>query len=384
MEFFDEHLSGFLLEVRPSGRKTYAQRYTDHYGRQHQYKIGDATIISLGEAKQIAKQVLSQVILGSNPQDTRKNLRTMPTLTQFVHQRYYPYIESYKISPHIDEGVFRRYILPFIGSRPMAEVQTQDVLALMASMKKRGLGPASIQRTLQVLRYAYSLAIKRWRIPGLVHNPTEGIKEPVTPKRTRYLSEDELQRLLNTLQGDRDQRAAQAAILILLTGARRMEILGARWEWVDHQKATLLVPRSKNGKPRHIVLNDRAIQLIGALPRQDNNPYLFPHPRTGLPYPIEKSWNRIRKAAQLPDLRIHDLRHSFASFLVNQNVSLYVVKDLLGHASISTTQRYAHLTQGTKKQAVELVTTLAPFQSMGSHSNNCIKDDTKHHTSDDC
>ena len=118
---------------------------------------------------------------------------------------------------------------------------------------------------------------------------------------------------------------------MLLTGARRNEITHAKWEHLDWEKRTLLVPLSKSGKPRSIALNAAAMDLLRSIRPGHGNPYIFPSPVTGQPSPsLHFPWQRIRVRAGLPDLRLHDLRHSFASFLVNRGISLYVVQGLLG------------------------------------------------------
>jgi integrase len=148
-------------------------------------------------------------------------------------------------------------------------------------------------------------------------------------------------------------------MLLLLTGARRNEITQAKWEYVNWQRRTLLVPLSKSGKPRAIALNAQALELLSAIKRVDGNPYIFPSELTGRPSPsLYFPWDRIRERAGLYSVRLHDLRHSFASFLVNQGVSLYVVQGLLGHSHARTTQRYAHLAQETLLDAAQVVGTI--------------------------
>ena len=141
----------------------------------------------------------------------------------------------------------------------------------------------------------------------------------------------------------------------MLTGGRRNEITHARWDCVDIEKGTLLVPLSKSGKPRTIALNQPASELIRRLPSRGQSDWLFPSPKTGKPCPsLYYPWDRVRKRAGLGDLRLHDLRHSYASNLVNGGVSLYLVQQLLGHSSPQTTQRYAHLERDTLTQASEI------------------------------
>ena len=143
-------------------------------------------------------------------------------------------------------------------------------------------------------------------------------------------------------------------MLLLLTGARRREITQAKWEHVDWEKRVLLVPVSKSGRPRIVALNAAAFALLRSIPRDPESPYVFPGRLVGVFYP----WDRIRRRAGLPDVRLHDLRHSFASILVNQGVSLYIVQGLLGHASPRMTQRYAHLAPQTLLDAAEVVSSV--------------------------
>jgi integrase len=142
--------------------------------------------------------------------------------------------------------------------------------------------------------------------------------------RQRFLSPEETKRLMASISKDQNQAAAHAIMLLLLTGARRHEITLAKWEHVDWEKRALLVPVSKSGRPRIVALNAAALALLRSIPRDPESSHVFPSRLVGLFYP----WDRIRQRAGLPDVRLHDLRHSFASFLVNQGVSLYVIQGL--------------------------------------------------------
>src|SRR5262245_55326186 len=176
---------------------------------------------------------------------------------------------------------------------------------------------------------------------------------------SRYLSRLEAARLLGSIRADENQIAAKAIMLLFLTGGRRSEVTQAQWSYVDWQRGTLFVPKSKNGQPRYIQLNSRAIELLRSVARADSNPYIFPAPTTGRPMPhLFFPWDRIRKRAALQDVRLHDLRHSFASFLVNNGEDLYEVQKLLGHSNPRTTQRYAHLSRERLARAAEVVASI--------------------------
>ena len=201
-------------------------------------------------------------------------------------------------------------------------------------------------RKTMIVALARKLLIALWRL----------VREAPDACHERFLTPEETQRLLSALDADENQIAARAIKLLLLTGARRNEVTQAKWEHVNWAQRTLLVPLSKTGRPRSIRLNSAALGILRATPRAEDNPFIFPSPTTGRPSPsLHFPWLRIRKRAGLLDVRLHDLRHSFASFLVNNGVSLYVVQGLLGHLNARTTQRYAHLANETLSDAAETV-----------------------------
>ena len=210
------------------------------------------------------------------------------------------------------------------------------------------------------------------RIACVSNNPAADLKTAPDVCRERFLTAEETHRLLKAIDADENQIAAQSIKLLLLTGARRNEITQAKWEYVDWQKKKLLVPCSKSGRPRLIQLNSAALDLMLALPREPGNAFIFPSPLTGRPSAsLHFPWTRIRKRAGLNGFRLHDLRHSFASFLVNKGVSIYVVQGLLGHANVRATQRYAHLANETLSDAAELIpAVILPVQGSATLSDH--------------
>ncbi|WP_191970230.1 tyrosine-type recombinase/integrase [Methylobacterium planeticum] len=357
-DYFDRNFTGFLLEVRASGRKTFHQRYSDERGRERQFKIGPADVLSLEQAKRKAQAIRAEAFLGSDPQRKRQAIRVVPTLAQLIRDRYIPHIQGYRRSWRSDEITLRLHALPKLGSLYLDEVTAEHVVDVVRGMKLDGYSPSTTNRVIIVLRFAYNLA-RRWKLPGASENPVTGIKLAEEHHRERFLTEVETKRLVDALSVDTNRVAANAILLLLLTGARRNEIGQAQWSYVDWRRRTLLVPLSKSGKPRRITLNAGAVALLQSVMPVPGNPFIFPCQRTGRPSPtLFSTWNRVRTRAGLPDLRLHDLRHSFASFLINRGVSLYVVQKLLGHTQIKTTQRYSHLAQETLQSAAEAAGTL--------------------------
>jgi integrase len=355
IDFFDNAVPGFLLEVRCTGGKTFYQRYREASGRERQFKIGPAHVLTVSQARRKARAVLAEAILGQDPQQQRQERRSIPTLAEFIRDSYLPYAKNVKRSWQTDETILRIHILPRFGALPLDQISNQSIADLLSRLREAGYASGTVNRVLVLLRFLFNLA-KKWAVPGAGKNPTSGLKTAPDVCRERFLTQEEAQRLLHALDADENQVAAAAIKLLLFTGARRNEITHAKWEFVNWEKRTLLVPRAKSGRARSIQLNSAALELLRAISRIDGNAFIFPSPVTGRPSPsLHFPWRRIRERAGVSDVRLHDLRHSFASFLVNQGVSLYVVQGLLGHTQARTTQRYAHLANDTLSGAAEMI-----------------------------
>ena len=216
-----------------------------------------------------------------------------------------------------------------------------------------GLAAATANHHIKLIRRMLNLAIEWSIITG--PNPASRIEMFAEDNQIeRYMEEAELQRLLQVLRTDRRQAVCRIALFLLSTGARLNEALSAKWEHVDVEKRIWRVPatNSKSKRMRAIPLNDAAMAEINALNTKSEYEHLFINKRTKLPFVnIAKVWEDLRKQAGLPKLRLHDLRHQFASFLVNDGQSLYTVQQILGHSDPSVTQRYAHLSTAALQSA---------------------------------
>lgn len=358
IDFFDVKSSGFMLEVRASGGKTFYQRYRDNRGRERQYKIGSAQVLTVRQARRKARSVLAEALLGNDPQKVREELRAIPTLAEFIRDSYLPFAKNVKRSWRTDETILRLHILPSLGRRALDEITNHEIADVIRHMRDVGYAPGTTNRALILLRFVFNLANK-WGIPGAKNNPTGGLTTAPDVYRERFLTTEEARRLLSAIETDENRVAARAIKLLLLTGARRNEITYAKWEYVNWDQRTLLVPRSKSGRARSIRLNSAALEVLRSIPPKDDNAFIFPSPGTGRPSSsLHFPWSRIRRRAGLIDVRLHDLRHSYASFLVNKGVSLYIVQGLLGHANSRATQRYAHLADETLSDAAEMIGTV--------------------------
>jgi integrase len=348
LDLYDTVIAGFIVEVRSSGSKTYFLRYRDKHGKQKQYKIGDTKSLTFEQAKNVAQTLRARVVLGEDLCAEKAALKNIPTLEAFARERYMPYIKGYKRSWDTDDSVLRNHLLPKFGHLHLDEMSTQDIIAFHHAVRAQGYAASTCNRLVIILRYLFNLA-KKWNIEGASRNPTVSI--PLfeeNNKRERFLNPLEVKRLHDALQQSDNPQLKYIVPLLLLTGCRKSELLYAKWEHIDVDRRTWRIPLCKSGKARHVPLSSDVIEFLHQLPRFENCPYLVPNPQTLQPYvSIFYSWNTARKQAGLPDVRMHDLRHSFASFLVNAGRSLYEVQTLLGHSQLITTQRYAHLSQAT-------------------------------------
>lgn len=176
-------------------------------------------------------------------------------------------------------------------------------------------------------------------------------------KKERYLSAEEAQRLYEAVCASPNPMLKYIVPMLILSGARKREVLDAKWEDFDFTRRIWRIPMTKTGKARHVPLSDGALTILSTMPRDMNCPWVFANPDTGKPYvSIFCAWDTARKHAGLSDVRIHDLRHSFASLLINSGRTLYEVQHLLGHSQVKTTQRYAHLSQDTLLAAANAAT----------------------------
>jgi hypothetical protein len=216
-DYFDLTQRGFLLEVRQSGGKTYYQRYTDERGRERQYKIGPAEILTLEQARRKARQVVAEALLGADPQQKRREMRAVPQLNSFVQERYLPYVRTYKSSWQTDETVLRIHILPKLGAVALDEIKTDEITDLINGMRADGYAPGTINRVIVILRYIYNLA-RKWKTPGSAENPAAGLSGGPDVERNRFLSEREAEALVRSINIDENQTAARAIMLLLLTG----------------------------------------------------------------------------------------------------------------------------------------------------------------------
>lgn len=374
---FDANCKGLNLEVRTSGGCTYYLRYRDARGHIRQLKIGDSRDISLAQARQLADKLRNQIAMGIDPKREANAAKNCPTLSSFVLEQYIPYVKGYKKSWAGDLALYKNHVERHWGHKHLDEITKADLITLL-SRQQTTHAPGSCNRLLILLRYMFNLALK-WETPGISKNPTAGyplLKED--NHMSRYLTTEEAQRLYVCLLKSENQMLPYIVPMLIVTGARKREVLDARWEDFDLDRRSWRIHTTKLGKARHVPLSDGAISVLQAVPQIEGCPWVFANPKTQKPYvAIHCSWDTARKAAGLADVRMHDLRHSFASFLVNAGRTLYEVQHLLGHTQIKTTQRYSHLSQHTLLDASNAATRAVggmflPFTPSGAAAQGTV------------
>lgn len=350
--YWDTITTGFVLEVRSTGGRTYYLRYFDQNNRQRQLKIGRWEDITFAQAQKTAKRLRSEVVLNGNPAERKEKKKAIPTYAQLA-QQHIDHAKTYQKRPENTEAVLNTHLIPKWGNLRLDEISQQEISRWLAE-KRKTFAPATVEKLRMMLGRSFELA-RQWNTPGAEVNPVRAVPRfKFNNARERYLTKDEAQKLLNACKGSSNPRLWAIVSLLLYTGARKSELLNAKWEHVDLEHRSWLIPDSKTGKARRVPLASAAVEVIEGLVEIPGCPWLLPNPETLKPYnSIKRAWDTARKEAKLPGLRIHDLRHSAASFMANGNIDLFTIGRILGHADHQSTMRYAHLANDTLLAAVE-------------------------------
>lgn len=349
-----DSVAGLYVEVRDTspGTGTYYLRYKDASRKTCHQKIGRVSDIDLATARERAKALRAKITLGADPSAEKKAANAVPTYAVFFTDHYLPFAKQRKRSWKRDEELFNLRLKDLFGHRRLNQITRSQIQAFHTGMKAEGLAGATCDHQIKLLRRTLNLAVE-WGM--LERNPAAGFKLfNEDNKVENYLDDEQLQRLLTVLRTYRNRPVCNIALWLLSTGARLNEALQARWDLVDKESQVWRIPAatSKSKRARSVPLNDSAIEILNTLDTKDKFEYLFINRKTRKPFTtIHKVWERIRIQAGLPHFRLHDLRHSYASFLINAGRSLYEVQVALGHSQPIITQRYSHLSTKTLQEA---------------------------------
>ena len=354
---WDTELAGFGLRIYPTGRKSFVVTYRAK-GRQRFYTLGAYGVVTPHQARTEALEMLGKVRRGEDPAGDRLSAKRAPTMADLAdrHIQDHATINNKARSTKRARQLWDRVILPKLGKRRVLDMERVDIAKLMTDMAET---PAMANKALTLLSTAFNLAeVWGWRPEGT--NPCRHVKRYKEESRERYLSESELKRLGEVLRrheqdGTLLPQAVAAIRLLIFTGCRSAEILKLTWREVDLERKTLELTDSKTGR-RSVILNTAALGVLEQLQADQEGPFVIKGRTPDRPLSaLQKTWDRIRVDAAIEDVRVHDLRHTHASFGVNNGQNLAVVGKLLGHSKILTTQRYAHLADDPLRQASEQI-----------------------------
>jgi integrase len=361
---YDEEVVGFGVRITSGGTRAFILTYRIE-ARERRLTIGAWPDWSVTAAREDAKRLKREIDQGRDPMAERDEARESPNVRQLIDR----YLEEHaaklaKRNRDDQASMLRKLVEPAWGPRKAAEIQPDDVDRLLRQIAggtpgKRGRKPTPVRanRLGEILRKMFNLAI-RWRIR--TDNPAAGFARNAEAPRDRYLSTDEIGRLSAALDAHPNRRAADAVRLILLTGARRGEVLGARWDQFDLDAAVWIKPAAttKQRRLHRAPISASAAALLRTIRLRvpEDCEWVFPGDAEGKPLQdIKRFWEDVRANAELPAVRIHDLRHTFASLLVSGGMTLPMIGKLLGHTQVQTTQRYAHLLDDPLRAGLEQV-----------------------------
>ena len=348
VQYFDSDLTGFMIEVKNTGSKTYYYRYRVNTS-QKMIRIGTTTELNFQQAKEKYLELKENQ---TNPQEhSPQKEKPLITFLEFYNSYYLPYIKAHIKSYETNISVFKNHILKDLSNTSMADLKKLDIKRLHNEMITiKNLSRATANKFLIFLSSAYKLANEFELLNS--YNPCRGIKEfELNNQRQIFLTQSQTKRLLNEVNKSSNIHLKYIVPMLLLSGARKREVLDAKWCDFDNINNLWTIPITKNGKKRILPITKSLQTILNQIPK-DKTPYLFASPLTNKPYiSIYQSWNSARTKVNLKEVRMHDLRHTYASALVNAKCSLYEVQVLLGHSTAKMTQRYAHLSNDALMKA---------------------------------
>ena len=362
-EVWDTEIKGLGCMVHPTGKKTYYFLYRNNKGtRKQRLKVGVHGHITCDIAREIVRGWTGDLARGIDPKEhnKQKEIEEKQSLTMAAFLRLYT--EKHKKVHNKESTIIRDtyrlngVIIPFLGNMKVSEVTGENILKLQEHLKN---SPIQFNRCKSILSKAFSLA-ELWGHRPKNSNPCQGIQKYPEKKKERFLTHEELEKLDEILKRVEVVKLTSpysiAAIRMLMyTGCRLGEMLSLKWADVFLKEGYLHLKDSKTGE-KTIPLNESAKSILVNLKQQKDNPYVFVGEKPGTCLTtLKTAWTKVRRLANLEDVRIHDLRHTFASLAIKQGVDLYTVSKLLGHKNIATTTRYAHLEMKQLLKATNVV-----------------------------
>lgn len=360
IEFSDAEVVGLKLALGASGHKSFGYRYKRD-GQSRYITIGRFPDTSLAQARERARAYRAAVDRGDDPRAEIERRRETPSFQSFVEAQYLPWAEKSKRSVENDRSKFQHHLLPRFGRQRLDHITRRDVETYLLDLRTKPgqttgkpLSAATINRHLTLLSAVFRQAVL-WEM--IARNPCTGLRQQQeNNQRQRFLSTEEFACLLRSARA-KSGAASEAIQVLLLTGMRRQECLDARWADIDLEAANWHLPHTKSGRARDVALGDTVVELLQRMRLRRESEWVFPgRNNTGPLTEIRKTLRSLLTQAGIDDhLRVHDLRHAFASTAARAGVSLYKMQEMLGHSTPQMTQRYAHLQNDELRRSSQMV-----------------------------
>ena len=361
---FDQEQPGFAVSITDKGVMSYVIVYRDAQGVQRQERLAGVAHVSAPAARAMAKSRLTEIGLTKGPSAGARR-KSCPTMDAFFFATFLPAIKNRSRSSDTHASIYRNHVQPVFGKRRLDEIDGQALIEFNTRLygkivaggkwKTQGnqtLSDGTVKRILILVRHIFNEAI-RDKSNTLRENPTYALQLATVRKvKGRFLTRQQLEALLEAATGSGNESLADIIRVMGTTGLRRDNVLAMRWAWFDDIRGTLTVPEEADKAKRGFVLqlSVGVIKLLQARRETIRGPWVFPNPKTGKPYSAcREAWVTAREKANLAGLRMHDLRHTYASMMLDAGADIVDVQQALGHTQLKTTAVYLHLTEARKR-----------------------------------
>lgn len=348
-DYYDAQMRGLLVQVSPSGKKTFFVRRKVGHNSLRLF-VGPFPDLGIEAARKKALEILNSVAKGENPQEKRKRVRAEMMLGELLEEYLQGHARPRCLAASEIEAVFRRYLSDW-KTRKLSSIRKSEVQARINEIgAKNGLTAAN--HTLSYSKAAINWCLRNGLLTG--ENPFVHVQKFKTPARERFINPDEIARFFEALKNLPSEVVRDYVYMSLFTGARQANVLAMRWEQVDFDLGVWMIPRTKSGDSHGVPLTGLAVEVLGRRRETATSEWVFPgNGEIGHLVEPKRSWHLLLDAAELKNLRMHDLRRTLGSYMAMGNQSLHVIGKVLGQKSPTATQNYSRLTYDPMRQAME-------------------------------